>query len=203
MWTARFRGDGGRPKFGLIASTLATMIVPIVGVVSSSSVAQAAPNDPVVVYDSIGLTVAGNVPSQAFEATSTREFGVASPQAVPAALAAPSPGTTVVTPSAPHGWYFWNDKNDTFSGSPGELVVGPATPPAGVGSVRLGPLTNSGATGAGYSVIATNGYVGTRLDAITNLAYSTFQPGPTLAIALQFDVKYRTTDGGYGGRLVY
>ena len=111
--------------------------------------------------------------------------------------------TTVVSPSNMSGWYFWNDKNDTFAGSPGELVVGPAPTPLGTGSVRLGPLTDNGATAAGYSVIATNAYAGTPLAQITSLSYATFQPGPTLAIALQFDVRYRTTDVSYGGRLVF
>lgn len=111
--------------------------------------------------------------------------------------------TVVVKPSAMNGWYFWNDKNDIFTGSPGELVPGPLAPPLGAGSVRLGPLTDNGATAAGHSVIATNAYAGTALADITTLSYSTFQPGPTLAIALQFDVRYRTTDLAYGGRLVF
>ena len=115
---------------------------------------------------------------------------------------APS-GTIVVRPSAMNGWYFWNDKNDIFTGSPGELVAGPVTAPWGTGSVRLGPLTDAGATGAGYSVIATNAYYGTRINAITALSNSTYQTGPTLAIALQFEVKYRPTDLVYGGRLVF
>lgn len=109
----------------------------------------------------------------------------------------------VVKPSAMNGWYFWNDKNDTFAGSPGELVSGPGTPPLGTGSVRLGPLTDNGATAAGHSVIATDAYFGTPLADITALSYSTYQPGPILAVAAQFDVRYRTTDTAYGGRLVF
>lgn len=127
-------------------------------------------------------------------------FGVlrsASPEAVSAA-----PVGTVVKPSAMNGWYFWNDPGNTALGSPGEMVTGPATPPLGVGSVRLGPLTtSSGATGS--SVIATDAYFATKLADITDLSYSTYQPGPTLAISLQFDVRYRTTDVNYGGRLVF
>jgi len=108
----------------------------------------------------------------------------------------------VVKPSGMHGWYFWNDFSDTFTGSPGALVVGPADPPLGIGSVELGPLTT--ASGAmGQSVIATNEFSGTKLTDIKDLAYSTFQTGPTLAIALQFDVRYRTGDTAYGGRLVF
>lgn len=118
-----------------------------------------------------------------------------------AAVVAASP--IVVKPSTMNGWYFWNDKNEIFTGSPGELRSGPATPPVGTGSVRLGPLTNDGTTAAGHSVIATNAYFGTPLANITTLSYSSYQPGPTLAIALQFDVRYRTTDTTYGGRLVF
>jgi hypothetical protein len=43
----------------------------------------------------------------------------------------------------------------------------------------------------------------TALSDITAWGYSTYQPGPILAITLQFDVKYRTTDTAYGGRLVF
>src|ERR1043165_5626144 len=32
---------------------------------------------------------------------------------------------------------------------------------------------------------------------------SSLDPSPTLAIALQFDVRYRTSDTSYGGRLVF
>ncbi len=112
-------------------------------------------------------------------------------------------GVSVVYPGDMHGWYFWNDKNDTFAGSPGELVIGPGAPPMGAGSVRLGPLTDDGSTAAGHAVIATNEFNGTRLANITALSYSTSQTGPTTAIALQFDVRYRPTDVSYGGRLIF
>ncbi len=112
-----------------------------------------------------------------------------------------SPGSLVVD-SSPTGWYFWNDYNDTPTGSPGQLVAGPATPPLGAGSVELGPLTTAGGA-TGHSAIATNAYFGTALADITSMSYSTYQPGPTLAIAVQFDVRYRTTDGAYGGRLIF
>ena len=124
------------------------------------------------------------------------------PSSIPTPTPTPAPVTIVVKPSAMNGWYFWNDFNDTFTGSPGAMVVGPATPPLGTGSVELGPLTTAaGATG--QSVIATDAYFGTGLANLTNLGYSTYQPGPTLAIALMFDVRYRTTDSAYGGRLVF
>ena len=117
-------------------------------------------------------------------------------------IVAVSPATLVAS-TAPDGWYFWNDWNDTPTGSPGALVAGAGTPPLGTGSVELGPLTDDGATAGGHSVIATNKYFGTGLADITTLTYSTYQPGPTLAVALQFDVRYRTTDTAYGGRLVF
>lgn len=120
-----------------------------------------------------------------------------------AGVAQATPATVVVKPSAMNGWYFWNDKNDLFTGSPGAFVAGPATVPLGAGSVRLGPLTDSGTTAAGHSAIATDAYFDTALANITSLGYSSFQPGPTVAVALQFDVRYRTTDVAYGGRLVF
>ena len=104
----------------------------------------------------------------------------------------------LVSYTSPTGWYFWNDAVDSPTGSPGQLVAGPATPPLGTGSVELGPLTTA-TGGTGSSMIATNAYNGTNLADITSMSYSTYQPGPTLAIALQFDVKYRTTDTAYGG----
>ena len=99
-----------------------------------------------------------------------------------------------------NGWYFWNDFNDT-AGGPGALVTGPATPPLGTGSVELGPLNVASGDGS-QAVIATDAYFATPIANFTDLSYSTYQPGPTLAIALQFDVRYRTTDSAYGGRLV-
>ncbi len=56
-------------------------------------------------------------------------------------------------------------------------------------------------------MIATDAYynagLGTPLANITALSYSTFQPGPALAISIQFDVRYRSGDIAYGGRLVF
>src|SRR3954469_17604901 len=102
--------------------------------------------------------------------------------------------TTVVKPSAMNGWAFADDNGN---GGIGQLVSGPATPPLQTGSARLAVA----ATNQGY-VLGTLAFSGTRLDQITTLGYSSFQPGPTLAIALQFDIRYRPTDTAYGGRLV-
>jgi hypothetical protein len=111
-------------------------------------------------------------------------------------------GTTaaavVVSPSSPNGWTFVNDV--TNAKETGTFVTGPATPPLGTGSVQLATPTAADA-----HIIATQAYGGTTLSSITALTYSTYQAGPPspLAIALEFDIRYRTADPGYGGRLVY
>jgi hypothetical protein len=100
-----------------------------------------------------------------------------------------------VVPGNMQGWAFFDDNGN---GGTGALVNGPATPPLGAGSAELAvPNSNQG-----YA-LGNAAYAGTRLDAITNLGYSSYQPGPTLAIALQFDVKYRPADASYDGRLVF
>src|SRR3954454_12629220 len=82
------------------------------------------------------------------------------------------------------GWYFWNDRDDTFTGSPGSLVAGAAGQPLGTGSARLGPLAAGTTAAAGQSVIATNAYHGTPLTSITAFSYSSFQPAGTFAATL-------------------
>lgn len=104
---------------------------------------------------------------------------------------------TVVSPAAMNGWVFVND-NSPANPPTGTLVSGPATPPLGSGSAQLATAGNSDG-----QVLATGAYVGTPLSSITKLEYWTHQSGPTLAIALQFDIRYRPTDTAYGGRLVY
>src|SRR3954468_15520540 len=89
---------------------------------------------------------------------------------------AASNSTVTVKPTAMNGWYFWNDANDTFGG-PGALVTGPGTPPLGIGSVELGPLTASSGDGA-HAVIATDAYHTTPISNLTSLSYSTYQTGP-------------------------
>jgi hypothetical protein len=106
--------------------------------------------------------------------------------------------TFVVTPNSPNGWYFYDDTTDSTATATGTFVDGPATPPLGTGSVNL---KTPGATDR--QGIATDTYAGTPLSSITTWGYSTYQPGPTLAITLQFDVRYRPTDTAYGGRLVF
>ena len=103
--------------------------------------------------------------------------------------------TVTVTPNNMQGWAFFDDKGN---GGTGVMVPGPATPPLGAGSAELAVT----ALNQGYA-LGTGAYVGTPLSAITNLSYSSYQPGTVLAIALQFDIKYHTADSTYDGRLVY
>ena len=109
--------------------------------------------------------------------------------------------STPVTP-ADTSWVFYDDG---FPGGIGQLVVGPGTPPLGVGSVRLALPGTVGARQA-YGTAA---YAGTRLDKITKLDYYTYRSsvdaGNNLAIALQFDMDYDLTDANtaWQGRLVY
>lgn len=106
--------------------------------------------------------------------------------------------STAVTPSNMHGWYFYDDQNDTTSSATGQMVSGPATPPLGAGSAQL-----SVAGPSDGQAIANNDYAGTKLSDISNFDYWTYQPAGAQAVALQFDVKYRSSDTAYGGRLVF
>ena len=106
--------------------------------------------------------------------------------------------TVIVAPADMNGWGFVVE-----TGTPvGELVTGPGTSPLGIGSARLT------ASGTGDRVLlGTLDFAGTRLDAIDDLAYSTYRTagGPALALALQFDVDTDVTDAneGFQGRLIY
>jgi hypothetical protein len=100
----------------------------------------------------------------------------------------------VVKPSSMQGWGFFDDNGN---GGTGQMVDGP--PGAlGTGSAELAVS----ASNQGF-MLANPAYNGTPISALTKLNYSSFQPGPTLAIALQFDVKYRTSDLSYDGRLIF
>ncbi len=109
--------------------------------------------------------------------------------------------TVIVTPSATHGWFFYDDD---FPGGQGNFVTGPATPPAGTGSAHyyLPPGSNA------RQALTTLGYAGTRLSQITNFQYSTYRSQLLTGnetIYLQFDVDYDASDGltNYQGRLTY
>lgn len=109
--------------------------------------------------------------------------------------------TVVVSPGDMRGWNFVND--GTGAVGSGDFVKGPATPPAGKGSVHFKLASD----GNDRQIIGTKGYIGTKLSDITTLQYSTYRAsedaGNNLAISLQFDIRYRPTDTAYGGRLVY
>lgn len=106
-----------------------------------------------------------------------------------------TPATVLVTPHNMQGWAFFDDNGH---GGVGQMANGPASPPLGSGSAELAVS----ATNQGYA-LGTGAYAGTPLTQITNLGYSSYQPGPTLAIALQFDVKLVPADTHYDGRLVF
>jgi hypothetical protein len=79
------------------------------------------------------------------------------------------------TPVFPGNLNGWTLRVTDENGDPGgdgtaEFVVGPATPPLGTGSAHL----NTGTDGSQSAQIWNAGWDGTRLDAITELGYSTY-----------------------------
>jgi|GEM_PF-2929224 len=115
----------------------------------------------------------------------------------------PTPTTVVVNDNHLHNWYLYDDQTDHVLSDTTDhgFVSGPATAPAGTGSVHLTKTTNDK-----YG-IATAQFAGTALSSITQLSYSTYRASGTSAQApsLGFDVDSDTTDGdtGYQGRLTY
>lgn len=116
----------------------------------------------------------------------------------------PSDETIVVNENDGNGWFFYDDTNDSTATATGNFVTGPGTPPAGTGSAHLAtPTAPDG------QAIFTLAHVGTRLDAIGELGYSTYRAsadaGNNLAIALQFGMDYDKTDTttAFQGRLVW
>jgi hypothetical protein len=106
--------------------------------------------------------------------------------------------TVVVSQSNMNGWTsFQEGGNGTFA-----LVNGPAPAPAGIGSARM--TLDSADDGM---VVATAAHVGTFLNQINKLQYSTYvaSGGPPQAIALQFEIDFDSTDANsaFQGRLVY
>jgi hypothetical protein len=141
-------------------------------------------------------------------------FGLAAMLGVLTAFSGFAATTNVtVTPASLSfaSWYFYDDTGDVTSTSqlPGkyEFVTGPASPPAGIGSVRFQT------TGSERWNIATSTYANTPL---LNLAikFNSFQPGlgqgancaaasAECAVYLNFDVDFGTGLPGYQRRLVY
>ncbi len=118
------------------------------------------------------------------------------PMATIVAVAPSASSTTIVVDTAhPNGWGFVDDNGN---GGSGQFVTGPSPSPAGRGSAQL----NIAGTTQGF-ILANAAFGGTRLDELTTLNYSSFQPAGIHAPALAFDVRYRPTDSAYGGRLVF
>lgn len=119
------------------------------------------------------------------------------PTSAPSEVSASATATVVVVlPTDLQGWTFIDDGSDAVE--TGTFVDGPTGQPMGTGSVELSaPLTSD------RHIVATTAFTGTALSNITALDYWSSQPSGTLAISLQFDIRYRSTDSAYGGRLVY
>ncbi len=104
----------------------------------------------------------------------------------------------VVTTSTPNGWWFFEE---TPTGSGGFVVGPPTTSPPGGGSAQLT------VNGTGGEIFGTFAFVGTRLDAITSLGYSSYRTSGSAALApsLQLDIDTNVTDTStaWQGRLVY
>lgn len=114
-----------------------------------------------------------------------------------AAVVTVDSGDLVTFPAA--GWWFVEE----VTIASGTLVLGPATPPLGVGSAHM----TLDATGR--ELLGTLDYAGTRLDQFTRLEYSTYRSsadaGNNLAISLQLEIDFDVTDlfTGFQGRLVF
>jgi hypothetical protein len=111
------------------------------------------------------------------------------------------PNTIVVTEVDQKGWVFFDDNPGTGTGS-GGFQIGPGTPPLGAGSAFL-TVDSQGRFGLG-----TAAYVGTYLQDIPDLRYSSYQQNnanTTVAASFQFDVDYDLNDASntYQGRLVF
>jgi hypothetical protein len=104
-----------------------------------------------------------------------------------------------VTPSNMQGWSFINDQTDG-AGS-GSLVIGPGSPPLGVGSAHF---ELSGSTDG--QIVAKAAYQGVKLSDLTSLTYSTYVSSATTgnaqAVALQFNVSNGISTA-YQGRIVF
>lgn len=124
--------------------------------------------------------------------------------------AAAAPGTVLVLPTATpnlftQGWFGYPDRGTAVGLA--SIGTSPATQALGYGSLNISN------TAFGWEV-ASHGTPpvppGTRMDAITELAYSTYtpsgQPGITVQhVALQFTIDYDVNDAyaGFQGRLVF
>lgn len=114
------------------------------------------------------------------------------------AIPAAAQTTVVIYPGDMGTWGFLEE---TATGG-GAMMLGPGTPPSGLGSAQLV------VDGTGGELLGTTDFGGTLFSTITELAYSTFRVAPTggiLAPTLQFNVDYDLTDANtsWQGRLVF
>lgn len=122
--------------------------------------------------------------------------------AIVAAGAAAADSTKTVYPGHMEGWVLYNDENDTIDNSLGTFVVGPGTPPLGVGSLRIS------VAGTQRRNIATYQFAATVLASITTLKFSTYNPSagnggsPNRSGYLHFNVDFDGSDT-WQRRLVY
>ncbi len=140
------------------------------------------------------LAIAGLFPLAASAATPTVETVVVTPGDM---------ATSVADVTArPNSWFFYNDENDTIDNSLGSFVNGPATPPAGSGSVEIN------VSGTQRRNLATYQFSGTKLADITELKFSTYNASATNGGSanrsgyLNFNVDFNGTDT-WQKRLVY
>ncbi|MBI4317480.1 MAG: hypothetical protein HY675_03240 [Chloroflexi bacterium] len=91
-------------------------------------------------------------------------------------------------------WFFYNDETDVIDNSLGSFVVGPGTPPMGLGGTQIS------VSGTQRRNLATYRFSGTRLADITTLAFSTYNPsagngGPANRSGyLNFNVDFNGSD---------
>ncbi len=106
-------------------------------------------------------------------------------------------GDTVVSPGNLQGW---TTQQETPNGE-ASFVVGPPTPPAGGGSIRL----QTDATGA--VVVQTQSFAGTRLDAIEALSYHTYRVNGdtdrTIALVLWIDNDDTDSDASAKAQVIF
>ncbi len=96
--------------------------------------------------------------------------------------------------SNPNSWFFFNDENNQIDNTLGSFVFGPATAPFGSDSIQIS------VTGSQRRNLATYQFRGTKLEDITVLRYSTYNPssgnggGVNRSGYLHFNVDFNGTD---------
>lgn len=100
-------------------------------------------------------------------------------------------------------WFMYNDTTDEIDGTLGSFVTGPATAPAGIGSVQF----TLGANPLDRKAMATFKFSGVSLSDIMALSFGTYSQsgvsGPTEDPYLNFNVDFTGTSGSFQRRLVF